>query len=122
MTIEDLQAEAARVCRQIWSDHPSSRIRLKHIGGGGGKGQRVVERQEEVAAAVMDVLAESKVVAPGSNRNFLIERNIERTRHNEIQLLGNGRWCISLGGRDCSVQMHEQKLVEVSLTRELLEN
>lgn len=121
VTIEDLQAEAARACREIWSDHPSSRIRLKHISGGGGKGQRVVGRQEEVAAAVMDILAESKVVAPGSNRNFLIERNIERTRHNEIQLLGNGRWCISLGGRDCSVQMHEQKLVEVSLTRELLE-
>jgi biotin carboxylase/biotin carboxyl carrier protein len=109
------------VCREIWSEHPNSRVRLKHIGSGGGKGQRVVERQEEVAAAVMDVLAESKAVAPGSNRNFLIELNIERTRHNEIQLIGNGRWCISLGGRDCSVQMHEQKLVEVSLTRELLE-
>jgi acetyl/propionyl-CoA carboxylase alpha subunit len=121
VTIEDLQAEAARVCREIWSEHPNSRVRLKHIGSGGGKGQRVVERQEEVAAAVMDVLAESKAVAPGSNRNFLIELNIERTRHNEIQLIGNGRWCISLGGRDCSVQMHEQKLVEVSLTRELLE-
>jgi acetyl/propionyl-CoA carboxylase alpha subunit len=121
VTIEDLQAEAARVCQEIWRDQPTSRIRLKHIGGGGGKGQRVVERQEEVAAAVMDVLAESKVVAPGSNRNFLIERNIERTRHNEIQLIGNGHWCISLGGRDCSVQMHEQKLIEVSLTRELLE-
>ncbi|HEY5658458.1 MAG TPA: biotin/lipoyl-containing protein, partial [Myxococcota bacterium] len=121
VTIEDLQAEAARVCGDLWRDHPNSRIRLKHIGGGGGKGQRVVRRQEEVAAAVMDVLAESKVVAPGSNRNFLIELNIESTRHNEIQLLGNGHWCISLGGRDCSVQMHEQKLVEVSLTRELLE-
>jgi acetyl/propionyl-CoA carboxylase alpha subunit len=121
VTIEDLQAEASHVCEEIWRDQPTSRIRLKHIGGGGGKGQRVVERQEEVAAAVMDVLAESKVVAPGSNRNFLIERNIERTRHNEIQLIGNGQWCISLGGRDCSVQMHEQKLIEVSLTRELLE-
>jgi len=33
-------------------------------------------------------------------------------------LLGNGEWCISLGGRDCSLQMHEQKLLEVSVTQE----
>ncbi len=95
--------------------------RLKAIGGGGGKGQRVVAKPKEVAAAVMDVLAESKVLAPGSNRNFLVELNIETTRHNEIQLIGNGSWSLSLGGRDCSVQMHEQKLFEVSLTKELLE-
>ena len=69
----------------------------------------------------MEVLAEVKVVEPGSNRNFLIELNIESTRHNEIQLIGNGSWCLSLGGRDCSVQMHEQKLLEVSLTQELLD-
>jgi acetyl/propionyl-CoA carboxylase alpha subunit len=120
VTIAELQAEAERCCAEIWRDHPGRRIRFKFIGGGGGKGQRVVARAEEVAAAVMDVCAESKVTANGSNRNFLIELNIERTRHNEIQLIGNGQWCLSLGGRDCSVQMHEQKLVEVSLTRELL--
>jgi biotin carboxyl carrier protein len=60
-------------------------------------------------------------VEPGSNRNFLVELNIESTRHNEIQLIGNGERCVSLGGRDCSVQMHEQKLIEVSLTQELLD-
>jgi acetyl/propionyl-CoA carboxylase alpha subunit len=60
-------------------------------------------------------------LTPGSNRNFLIELNVETTRHNEIQLIGNGSWCVSLGGRDCSVQMHEQKLLEISLTKELLE-
>ena len=49
---------------------------------------------------------------------MLLELNIEQTRHNEIQILGNGEWCISLGGRDCSLQMHEQKLVEVSVTQE----
>ena len=120
VTVPELQRAAEQVCREIWQEYPKNRIRFKHIGGGGGKGQRVVRKPEEVAAAVMDVLAESKAVEPGSNRNFLIELNIESTRHNEIQLVGNGAWCISLGGRDCSVQMHEQKLVEVSLTRELL--
>jgi acetyl/propionyl-CoA carboxylase alpha subunit len=120
VTIADLQAEALEVTSEIWRDHPTHRIRFKYIGGGGGKGQRVVAKPEQVASAVSEVCAESKVTAPGSNRNFLIELNIERTRHNEIQLIGNGEWCLSLGGRDCSVQMHEQKLVEVSLTHELL--
>ncbi len=122
VTIADLQAQAEKLCAEIWRDYPTHRIRFKYIGGGGGKGQRVVAKPEEVAAAVMDVCAESKVIEPGSNRNFLIELNIERTRHNEIQLIGNGEWCLSLGGRDCSVQMHEQKLVEVSLTKELLDH
>ena len=121
VSIAELQGAAEEECREIWSEYPNHRVRFKHIGGGGGKGQRVVSRSEEVAAAVMDVLAEVKVVEPGSNRNFLIELNIESTRHNEIQLLGNGTWTVSLGGRDCSVQMHEQKLLEVSLTQELLD-
>ncbi len=119
--IPELQREAERICAGIWRDYPTHRIRFKYIGGGGGKGQRVVSKPDQIAAAVMDVCAESKVIEPGSNRNFLIELNIERTRHNEIQLIGNGDWCLSLGGRDCSVQMHEQKLVEVSLTAELLD-
>jgi acetyl/propionyl-CoA carboxylase alpha subunit len=121
VTIEELQAEALERSREIWGKHPDARIRYKAIGGGGGKGQRIVSGPDEVAAAVMDVLVEQKVSAPGSNRNFLIELNLESTRHNEIQLLGNGDWCVSLGGRDCSIQMHEQKQLEFSLNRELLD-
>jgi biotin carboxyl carrier protein len=64
------------------------------------------------------VLNEVKATGVGDNKNVLIELNIEQTRHNEIQLLGNGKWCISLGGRDCSLQMHEQKLLEISVTQE----
>ena len=121
VTIEELQATALEISEKMWGEYPGHRIRFKYIGGGGGKGQRVVTEPGDVSAAVMDILAESKVVEPGSNRNFLVELNVERTRHNEIQLIGNGDWCLSLGGRDCSVQMHEQKILEVSLTRELLE-
>ena len=98
VSIEELQAQAERECRAMWEQYPNNRIRFKHIGGGGGKGQRVVSEPEQIAAAVMDVLAEVKVLPPGSNRNFLIELNLESTRHNEIQLIGNGTWCMSLGG------------------------
>lgn len=121
VTIADLQEEALAESKKIWEKFPKNRIRFKYIGGGGGKGQRVVKGADEVKTAVMDIIAESKVLSPGSNRNFLIELNIENTRHNEIQLIGNGDWVLALGGRDCSLQMHEQKLLELSNTQELLQ-
>ncbi|MBC8258636.1 MAG: biotin carboxylase [SAR324 cluster bacterium] len=121
-SISELQQETILQVEALWQENPGRRIRFKHVGGGGGKGQRVVTAIDEVADAVMSVLIESKATGEGDNKNFLIELNIENTRHNEIQLLGNGKWCVELGGRDCSLQMHEQKLLEVSLTEEMLEN
>ena len=121
VTLADLQAETTARVEALLAEQPGRRLRFKHVGGGGGKGQRIVSSVEEVPAAVSEVLAEARATGPGDNRNFLIEANIEATRHNEIQLLGNGRWCIALGGRDCSLQMHEQKLLEVSISTELLE-
>lgn len=122
VTIEELQRAAETESQKIWQQYPGKRIRYKCIGGGGGKGQRVVSQPAETAGAVMDILAEQKVLEPGSNRNFLIELNLETTRHNEIQVVGNGDWSITLGGRDCSIQMREQKQLEFSLTDELLEH
>jgi len=119
--ISALQEETVSTVESLWQKFPGKRIRFKHVSGGGGKGQRIVSSIDEVADAVMAVLIESKAAGVGDNKNFLIELNFENTRHNEIQLIGNGEWCIELGGRDCSLQMHEQKLLEVSLTEEMLE-
>ncbi len=121
VTIEDLQRHAGLESEKIWAEYPGKRIRFKCIGGGGGKGQRVVTGKSEIAGAVMEILAEQKVVEAGCNRNFLIELNLETTRHNEIQVIGNGDWALALGGRDCSIQMREQKQLEFSLTEELLD-
>lgn len=121
VSIEELQQAGERESQEIWTQYPGKRIRFKCIGGGGGKGQRVVSESSEIPAAIMEILAEQKVMDPGSNRNFLIELNLETTRHNEIQLIGNGDWAMALGGRDCSIQMHEQKQLEFSLTSELLQ-
>ncbi len=121
VTIEELQRAAEVESKKIWQQYPDKRIRYKCIGGGGGKGQRVASEPKRVAGAVMEILAEQKVIEPGSNRNFLIELNLESTRHNEIQVIGNGDWALALGGRDCSIQMHEQKQLEFSLTQELLD-
>ncbi len=118
--IDEIQSCAREEGEKILRANPNQRLRLKYIGGGGGKGQRIISQADEIPDAVWEILSESKVTGDTDNKNFLIELNIEKTRHNEIQLFGNGEWCISLGGRDCSIQMHEQKLVEISLTDELL--
>jgi len=120
--ISALQEETLKVVTSLWQEFPEKRIRFKHVSGGGGKGQRIISSSDEVADAVMSVLIESNATGIGDNKNFLIELNFENTRHNEIQLIGNGEWCIELGGRDCSLQIHEQKLLEVSLTEEMIES
>ena len=133
-SVEELCAQVQAEVVGMFLQNPQSRVRLKAIGGGGGKGQRILgaslltlkqptEAQIAKAAAeapgmVREILNEVKANGIGDNKNVLVELNIEQTRHNEIQLLGNGDWCISLGGRDCSLQMHEQKLLEVSVTQE----
>lgn len=133
-SIEELSAQVQVEVENMFKEYPGSRIRLKAIGGGGGKGQRILgasllnvkkptEKQIKEAAAetptlVREVLNEVKANGVGDNKNVLIELNIEQTRHNEIQLVGNGEWCVSMGGRDCSLQMHEQKLLEISVTQE----
>jgi acetyl/propionyl-CoA carboxylase alpha subunit len=119
-TVDELGEQIAIEVGSIVKEYKGSRIRLKAIGGGGGKGQRIVSKAEEAPAMVREILGEVKALGVGDNKNILVELNIETTRHNEIQLIGNGEWCISLGGRDCSVQMHEQKLLEVSITQETL--
>ncbi len=133
-SIRELSKQVERECAAMFRDYPGSRIRLKAIGGGGGKGQRILgasllAKDEPTAAdiaraaseapgLVLEILNEVKAGGVGDNKNVLVELNIEQTRHNEIQLLGNGDWCIALGGRDCSLQMHEQKLLEMSVTQE----
>lgn len=135
-TIEELQETIREQVIVMSRDYPENRIRLKCIGGGGGKGQRIlpnpntlkgdVEAQisqvaEQSPSLVLEILNEVKATGLGDNKNILIELNIETTRHQEIQVIGNGVWSLALGGRDCSLQMHEQKLLEVSVTTEELE-
>ncbi len=119
-TVDELAAQLQTEVAAVFEANPGARVRLKAIGGGGGKGQRIMSSADQAPAMVREILSEVKALGVGDNKNILAELNIETTRHNEIQLIGNGEWCVSLGGRDCSLQMHEQKLLEVSITQETL--
>ena len=121
-TIDELAETLGEAVLRINAQYPDNRVRLKAIGGGGGKGQRIIALGEahRTPELVREILNEVKTTGVGDNKNVLVELNIETTRHQEIQVIGNGEWCITLGGRDCSLQMHEQKLLEVSVTRESL--
>ncbi len=112
-------ANVKRQVENLMLQYPDYRIRLKATNGGGGKGQRILDNAEDAEMLSREILSEMK--CSDDDNVILIELNIETTRHQEIQVIGNGDWCITLGGRDCSLQMHEQKLLEVSVTVEELQ-
>jgi acetyl/propionyl-CoA carboxylase alpha subunit len=122
-TVEALSETLTEAVERIMAQYPENRVRLKAISGGGGKGQRILGLGEAARTPelVREILNEVKTTGVGDNKNVLVELNIETTRHQEIQVIGNGQWCTTLGGRDCSLQMHEQKLLEVSVTVESLQ-
>ncbi|TDG13841.1 biotin carboxylase [Seongchinamella unica] len=122
-TVDELCETLTGAVQKMAEDYPKNRVRLKAISGGGGKGQRIlgIGEAHRTPEMVREILNEVKTTGVGDNKNVLVELNIETTRHQEIQAIGNGVWSMSMGGRDCSLQMHEQKLLEVSVTVESLQ-
>jgi acetyl-CoA carboxylase, biotin carboxylase subunit len=96
---------AARLAREVgWP------VMVKAVGGGGGRGLRVVHDPDQLAEAVQRAVAEAGA-AFGDPRVYL-ERFVTSGRHVEVQLLGDGDTVIHLGDRDCSLQRRYQKLLE----------
>ncbi len=88
-------------------------VLLKASAGGGGKGMRVVESEDEVERA-LDAARREAGGAFGDDAVY-IEKYLEKPRHIEIQLLGDVHGnIIHLGERECSIQRRHQKLVEES--------
>ena len=88
-------------------------IMLKASKGGGGRGMRVVESENELASNLEQAQRESKN-AFGSDEVFL-EKLVGKARHLEVQILGDQHGnIIHLHERDCSVQRRHQKVVELA--------
>ena len=118
--------ETIRRSLAMAAQFPGFPIRLKHPGGGGGKGQRVLAPEELVGAQAADTIrdvlgkvwAEMGVSQPEADarKGVLIELNIPRPLHWEVQILGDGETVVHFAARDCSVQNHGyQKFIELAL-------
>ncbi|WP_063057405.1 acetyl-CoA carboxylase biotin carboxylase subunit [Nocardia sienata] len=97
--------EAAQVAERIGFP-----LAIKAAAGGGGRGIRIVTRQEDLAAAIGTAQAEARA-AFGSDAVY-VERFIPRARHIEVQIFGDGKDAVHLGLRDCSMQRRRQKVIE----------
>tara|TARA_B100000315_G_scaffold186283_2_gene175643 strand:+ start:9310 stop:12783 length:3474 start_codon:yes stop_codon:yes gene_type:complete len=86
---------------------------IKAVGGGGGRGSRVVESADEVAATFDRCSTEAQ--AAFGNGDLYVEEFIQQARHVEVQILGDLHGAIiHLGERECSVQRYFQKIIEVA--------
>ncbi len=98
--------EAKKVAKEI--KYP---VIIKATAGGGGKGMRIIWKEEELEAA-WDSATHEATAAFGNGAMYM-EKYIEEPRHIEIQIVGDayGKAC-HLSERDCSIQRRHQKLVE----------
>jgi acetyl-CoA carboxylase, biotin carboxylase subunit len=88
-------------------------ILIKAVGGGGGKGMRVINNQPELEGGLR--VAKSEASSAFNDDRVYIEKYIPNPRHIEVQILadqfGN---VIHLGERECSIQRRHQKIIEES--------
>ena len=97
--------EAKKLCRKIGFP-----ILLKASGGGGGKGMKIVNKEEDFDLLFSTAKSEARKYF--GNDEIYIEKYFQNPRHIEVQILAGKNKVVHLHERDCSVQRRHQKLIE----------
>ncbi|MBU6339760.1 MAG: acetyl/propionyl/methylcrotonyl-CoA carboxylase subunit alpha [Rickettsiales bacterium] len=98
--------EAAKIAKDIGFP-----VMVKASAGGGGKGMRVVWKEEEMSEAFLSASNEAR--NSFSDDRIFIEKFIENPRHIEIQVIADKKGnIVCLGERECSIQRNNQKVIE----------
>ena len=110
-------------CREVASNigYP---VMIKASSGGGGKGMRIVKKEDELQSSLSSAQAEAQ--ASFNDSRVYLEKFIEEPRHIEIQIISDAHGnTVSLGERECSIQRRNQKIIEeapsVAVNEELRE-
>jgi acetyl-CoA carboxylase biotin carboxylase subunit len=99
-------AEAKALARDI--GYP---VLIKATAGGGGRGMKMARSESDLEVALQT--AQSEALAAFGNAEVYMEKYLEKPRHIEIQVLGDGKGrAVHLGERDCSLQRRHQKILE----------
>jgi acetyl/propionyl-CoA carboxylase alpha subunit len=86
-------------------------VMLKAAGGGGGKGMRIVRREDEIDGAIESARGEAR--RSFGNEALYVERLIERARHVEVQIVADRHGnAVHVFERDCTLQRRHQKVIE----------
>lgn len=85
-------------------------VLIKAVAGGGGKGMRKVTDPADFADALASAQGEARTAF--GNPAVLIEKYVEKPRHIEVQVFGDGHDAVHLFERDCSLQRRHQKVIE----------
>jgi acetyl-CoA carboxylase biotin carboxylase subunit len=96
-----------------WAKQVGFPVILKASAGGGGRGMRIVRKEEDLTGLYRQ--AQSEASAAFGNGDLYMEKYVELPRHIEFQVLADEHGnVVSLGERECSIQRRHQKLLEES--------
>jgi acetyl-CoA carboxylase, biotin carboxylase subunit len=100
------EGQAARIAKDMGFP-----VLVKAAAGGGGRGMKVARTADDLDIAIKTARAEAK--AAFGDDSVYLEKYLERPRHIEVQVFGDGKGnAVHLGERDCSLQRRHQKVME----------